>query len=295
MNFTPVLSAMSRFGLQLQKHAPTILASAGTIGVIGTAVMASKATLKLEETIEPHVKDLARVNKAVEEDRPGYSKEDALSDKTKLYTRIAMDVTKLYAPAIAIGIATLGMFWGGNRILARRNASLMAAYGLLNTAYEKLRSRVTEEFGEEGLAKVEKIEAADLRAIAQKEDEHVDMGENGVRLKNPYCQTFGIGNHNWRRDPWHNTNFLNLVETHCNDMLKARGHLFLNEVYDALGLERTAAGAVTGWVLGEGDGYVDFRHEEGRYETEGVFDGSRHIVSEYLINPNVQGLIWDKI
>lgn len=40
-------------------------------------------------------------------------------------------------------------------------------------------------------------------------------------------------------------------------MLRARGHLMLNEAYDVLGFPRTAAGAVIGWVYEEGSDFGD--------------------------------------
>jgi hypothetical protein len=75
-------------------------------------------------------------------------------------------------------------------------------------------------------------------------------------------------------------------------MLKARGHLFLNEVYDSLGMPRSEAGAVVGWIMGAGDDYVNF----------GVLiDNDMCIVDffyaddEILLDFNVDGVIFDKI
>jgi hypothetical protein len=79
-------------------------------------------------------------------------------------------------------------------------------------------------------------------------------------------------------------------------MLRARGHVFLNDVYDSLGIPRSKAGAVVGWVLnrnGEGDNFISF----------GVFDGTtqeiRDFVNGYegsiLLDFNVDGVIYDKI
>lgn len=40
-------------------------------------------------------------------------------------------------------------------------------------------------------------------------------------------------------------------ERYANDILRARGHLFLNEVYDMLGLPRTVVGQIVGWLYDE--------------------------------------------
>jgi hypothetical protein len=66
----------------------------------------------------------------------------------------------------------------------------------------------------------------------------------------------------WERDAEHNLLFVKQTETYCNDLLKQRGHLFLNEVYEIFGFNKTKAGQIVGWVYDEenpvGDNYVDF-------------------------------------
>src|SRR5690606_7621145 len=76
-----------------------------------------------------------------------------------------------------------------------------------------------------------------------------------------YARFFDELSTEWQRQPEYNQIFLNNIQRNANDMLKARGHLFLNEVYDMLGLERTKAGQVVGWLMeadGDGDNYVSF-------------------------------------
>jgi hypothetical protein len=98
----------------------------------------------------------------------------------------------------------------------------------------------------------------------------------------------------WQRQYGQNQFFINCQQNYANERLRARGHIFLNEVYDMLGFERTKQGAVVGWLLnGEGDGYVDF----------GVFKNNEDTVSRFLnhhernilLDFNVDGIIYDKI
>lgn len=63
---------------------------------------------------------------------------------------------------------------------------------------------------------------------------------------------FDQKNPNWTPQPEHNELFLRGVQNHMNNVLAAREHLFLNEVYDALHVPRTREGAVMGWIRGEG-------------------------------------------
>jgi hypothetical protein len=89
--------------------------------------------------------------------------------------------------------------------------------------------------------------------------------------------------------------FLRAQQQYANDKLRANGHLFLNEVYDMLGIPRTKAGQVVGWVYDAenpiGDNYVDF----------GIYDIHRETVRNFvngyertiLLDFNVDGNIWD--
>lgn len=77
-----------------------------------------------------------------------------------------------------------------------------------------------------------------------------------------YAKIFDDSCVGWTKDSEYNMYFLKSQQDYCNDKLKAKGHLFLNEVYDILGFPRTKAGAVVGWVYDEknpiGDNFVDF-------------------------------------
>jgi hypothetical protein len=85
--------------------------------------------------------------------------------------------------------------------------------------------------------------------------------------------------------------FVTCQQNYLNHVLQVRGHVFLNEAYDALGLERSTAGAVVGWVMGDnGDNYIDF----GIFEAQNArfVNGSERSI---LLDFNVDGVIYDKI
>ena len=74
----------------------------------------------------------------------------------------------------------------------------------------------------------------------------------------------------WTKNFETNKCFLLHQQEYCNIKLKERGYLFLNEVYDCLGMVRTRRGQVIGWVYDPynpvGDNYVDF----------GIYDDRNH-------------------
>jgi hypothetical protein len=76
-------------------------------------------------------------------------------------------------------------------------------------------------------------------------------------------------------------------------MLRVRGHVFLNEVYDALGIERTKAGSVVGWVMGEGRANsIDFGLYDGRERARAFVNGYERTI---ILDFNVDGVIYDLI
>jgi hypothetical protein len=78
--------------------------------------------------------------------------------------------------------------------------------------------------------------------------------------------------------------FLKCQENYANDLLRRRGHVLLNEVYDTLGLDQNPAGAVVGWVMnGDGDNRIVFEIQTS------TNDGCM------LLDFNVDGVIFDKI
>lgn len=96
-----------------------------------------------------------------------------------------------------------------------------------------------------------------------KSEEEYPGNKLGEQLEvSQYARLFDESCVGWIKDPKYNMHFLRCKQNYCNDLLKAKGRLFLNEVYDILGFPRTKTGAVVGWVYDEknpiGDNFVDF-------------------------------------
>ena len=112
-----------------------------------------------------------------------------------------------------------------------------------------------------------------------------------------FARFYDDGCTGWTKDPELNLAFLKKQQCWANDLLKSRGWLTLNEVYDMLGITRTAAGMVVGWIYDEkhpvGDNFVDF----GIYDINN--EANRRFVNglerTILLDFNVDGNIYDKI
>ena len=311
---TKVSGLANKASFKLKKHSPEILIVAGTIGTIAAAVMACKATLKVNDTIDQAKNDIAKIHEATEkgctEAGQEYSAEDSKKDLTIVYVQTGIKLAKMYAPSIALGTLSIASILTSNNILRKRNMALAAAYATVDKGFKEYRSRVAERFGEE----IENQLRYNIQAIEQKE---TVVDENGEEItvstvKNcidptdisGYARYFEeytrdekgnvIKNPHWESNNDYNLMFLKSQQRFLNDRLKARGRVFLNEAYEALGLPHSKAGQIVGWVYDpedpKGDNYIDF----------GIF-ASNQAYSDFvygndpaiLLDFNVDGNIWE--
>lgn len=93
----------------------------------------------------------------------------------------------------------------------------------------------------------------------------------------------------WDKNREINKMFLKHVQIYANELLRAQGYLFLNDVYAMLGIPKTKLGQVCGWVYNEknpiGDNYVDLDIFSDRN------DNDKNV---FILDPNVDGCILDK-
>lgn len=289
-----------RAGFKLKKYSPEILMGVGIVGVVAGTVMACKATLRANDILDEHEKRLADIAKAKEIAAEGeYTPAEQRKDTAMAYAKTVGSLARLYAPTAVVEAIALACMFGSYRILKVRNLGLIAAYKAVDEAFKGYRERTRSRFGEavekelyHGLGTATVVEESTEEGAEPKVKEVV--GDATLPdMPSQYARFFDEGSPNWTKDPALNLTFLTTQEQYFNDRLQIIGHVFLNEVYDYLGLPRSKAGAIVGWTKNGGDGYVDF----------GIFDAkkvkNRDFVNGYenviLLDFNVDGVIWDKI
>lgn len=294
-----MIATGSRVALKVSKHSPELCVGVGIAAGIGATVFACRATLRVGEVVDAYNETLEKINFLKDKAEQGeavdnHSVEEAQKEKFILFVQTAVKIGKLYSPAIILGMTSIGFILGGHSILAKRNAALSIAYAGIQKAFDSYRERVKTEFGEEkesdifhGITtKTIEEESPKGKTIKKKVSELTDTN-------NPYMRWFDEASCWWKKDAEQNRYFLSLQQNHANDLLRIRGHLFLNEVFDMLDLPRTTMGSVCGWVYGEGDSFVDF----------GVWDADREGARDFvngrersiLLNFNCDGVIYDLI
>lgn len=265
-----------RAGFKLKKHSPEILAVVGVAGVVTSTVMACKATTKLGDILDKAKSDIDVIHNStdktfdlVDGTVEHYTQDDAKKDLTIIYTRTGVELVKLYAPAVAVGTLSIAAMLTGHNILRKRNMALAAAYATVDKGFKEYRGRVIERFGE-ALDKELKYNIREeevTRTIIDENGEEQTVTETVTTMDNPtlyseFARFYDDGCTGWTKDPEYNLMFLKRQQDYANDKLKAQGYLFLNDVYDMLGIPKTKAGQVVGWIYDEtisvGDNYVDF-------------------------------------
>lgn len=306
-----VTSKAARQALLARKHSPKILFVAGTVGVIGTVVLACRATLKVGTVL-----DIQDVQEKVAKEKHTYPQGDVDQEAlnkalTKIKVKTALDITKLYAPAVGLGALSILALTGSHVILSKRNGAALAAYAGLDRAYKEYRQRVAAEYGEDVDRKF--LVGAETISIEEKTAEGtVKVTEATALPKNriggsDYAVVFDERSHHFSKEPGRNAEIVGMKQSWANDKLKSRGHLFLNEVYDILGLPRTKAGQFVGWIY-RSDDEIQKRRAQGlpvgdNYVSFGVFDGEDEWVEAFIdgdekyavLDFNVDGPIYELI
>lgn len=295
-----VTRAFHKVGFQFKKHSPEILVITGVVGGVASAVMACKATTKVSAILDESKKTIDTIHETVNnpEFKDRYTVEDSKKDLTIVYAQTGLKLVKLYGPAVALGVASITSILAGHSILNKRNAALAAAYATVDNSFKEYRNRVVERFGKD-------LDRELKYNIKAKEVEETVVDENGketvvkktvaVGQESDYARFFDEACAGWTKDAELNLAFLRQQQNYANELLRSRGHLFLNEVYDMLGIPRTKAGQIVGWIYDEknpvGDNFVDF----------GIYDlydeRKRAFVNGYersiLLDFNVDGNIWE--
>lgn len=200
-----------------------ILCCFAAFGVVGTAVMTAKATLKAEKILEK-------------------SENEGLCKK-ELFLKAA----PAYIPAIMLGVGTICCIFGVNTLNRKQQTSLMGAYSLINNSYQEYRRKLTELYGKD-------VDIEIRNAMAREHCNFHQIGFDEPDRKSLYYDEFsGESVFCYERE-------IMDAEYHLNRNFAMRGYAFLNEFYEFLGLPPTEYGEIAGWSVISGVGWIDFEH-----------------------------------
>ena len=299
---TKVSGSVHKIGFELKKHSPEIFIAVGVVGTVASAVMACKATTKLNDILEESKEQIDAIHEAPqkEELKDKYDEDMMRKDLALVYFQTGIKVAKLYAPAVILGTLSITSIVASNNILRKRNVALAAAYATVDKGFKEYRERVVERYGEQvDYELTHNIKTKEITETVVDEKGKEKQVKKTVEVADPnvtndYIKYFTRSNPYWDDTPDYVELFLRSQQNYANDRLKVDKVLTLNDVYDSLGFQKTKAGMVVGWVFDEnnedGDNFIEFNVRKVYIPNE---YGEEELA--YAIDFNVDGNIYNKM
>lgn len=306
MNFglagTKLTRTLGRLKLGAMKKAPYIMTGVGIVGVGVGVVWACKATLKVDSIVTKAEKQLRNVDKAYEASEVArdysYTKEDRNKDVTIIRAQEVAELGRLYLPPTAILTLSVACLVGGQVILHKRFVGAVAAFEGVSKAFDAYRKNVIEELGPNADFRYKwGIKAENFKALEKSDEDSDELMETQARIENqvedfingcgessPYARIFDELNPNYNEcNPDLNRFFMIQQQRNLNHLLDRNGYVFLNDAYDCLGMPKSPAGQIVGWVKGNKDSVIDFDVIE-------LFDDEGRV--SYVVDFNVDGNVY---
>ena len=243
--------------LATKAHAPEILIGAGIVSFGGTVVMACKATVKAHDILEVKEEVEAKSDNALTEGR--ITLQEHADNQKRINRNTRWQLIKAYAPTATMGVTAVILILGGYRVVNGRLAMTAAAYKTLEAGFDKYRDNVISEFGKDvdwrmlhGMTEEEQKERQ--KEICDRKELKQDNPKKELspsKYTRGYARIFDSYAERWRRywTPQEALEYVRNKENELNDKLQIQRFLFLNDVYEAFGLEKTPEGQLVGWII----------------------------------------------
>lgn len=289
------------------KSPELLLVGAGVTGALALG-LACKETVSAMDILDEHKKTLEEIEEVHRMEESGeietgtYPEATYKKDIMVAYSHTGVKLAKNYTPTALCTAVTVALVLSSYNIMKKRNVALTMAYAGLHEAYTTYRKRVIEDLGKEKdmeyrfgkhtetVTEEKRGRGGKIKEV-EKEIDVIDApNSNDYSV---YARFFDESCVGWTKYPEYNLQFLKSTQKYANQKLRTQGYLFLNDVYEALGMPKTVAGQMVGWLdKGDGDGFVDF----------GIYTGTERSAAfvncyerSILLDFNVDGVIIDKV
>lgn len=227
---------------KLKKFSPTVLSCFGAAGVIGTSVLAVKATPKALRKIRSD-------SRYAHNDPDAYTKLEAFQS-----------AWFYYVPSVVMGAATIVCIFGANILNKHQQAAITSAYALLNDAYQDYKNKLKELYGEDAHRKimeaiaVEKANDVYMASTGLVEGSSLDFDEHNPDDNRLFYDTYS------KRYFESSINRVLQAEYYLNRDFAIGGYRSVNDFYEFLGIAPINGGDEIGWDIATGLAWIDFNH-----------------------------------
>lgn len=301
-----IASFGGKVGMKVKKASPELLIIGGVACVIGGTVLACKATKKVDDILEESENTISQINDAqdLEDEAEDAAELESLIKKEIIKEKIscAGKIVASYAPAAALMTTGVAMIFTSHGIMKQRQATILAAYNAVDTAFRKYRERIlAEEDGKERdfyymTGKTRKQLEEELDGDEALIADVNDRAEDIVALDHPFGPYTFVFSRNtsdfWEGHGLSNLSTLRQAEQWGTDQIRLNGYVFLNDILKRLGMKETRIGQLAGWMKGYGDDYVDF----GLADDYRAADVDIDIMKKPIVlNMNCCGSVWEML
>jgi len=211
---------LGTIGRMITDNAPTILTAMGATGLVGTVVLAVRATpeamRRIEEDDFTRPEETARMTR-LEQFKAGW---------------------KPYVPAAISGTVSIVCIIGANSIHSKRNAAAIGLYTISEAAFKEYREKIADTIGEKKEREVRGEIAADRMAANPLESNQVFITGMGEQM----CYDSLTGRY-FKSDIEKIRQAQNNINAECiNNMYASQ-----NDFYREIGLPPVALGEEVGW------------------------------------------------
>ena len=222
----------------LTKHSPEILTGIGIAGMVGTTIMAVKATPKALKMIEEQKKKL---------------KCEKLPP-----VEVVKTTWKCYIPAAVTGVTSVACLIKATSLSTRRNAALVTAYNLSKTALDEYKDKVVETVGEKKEKAIRDEIAKDKLEKNPVENQDIIVTDKGTTR----CLDSLFG-----RRFMSSRDAIERAVNRLNRRITSEMYVSLNELYSEIGLAPVEMGDMLGWNFDDGEIEAYF---SAQVDTDGV-------------------------
>ena len=224
MDFSGVQKGLKNLGGVVSRNSPAILTGLGCAGVLGTAILTGRATLKASEILKMEDGQLPTV------------------DVVKL-------TWKVFVPPVLMGATSIACIIGANSINSSRNAALAALYSLSETAFHEYKDKVVEEIGRNKELKIRDNIAQDRVINNPVGDRTIIITGNGDTL----C--YDILSDRYFKS---SAEKIRQQVLELNEDLRTEMWMDLNDLYYAIGLPSNKLGQQVGFDMDKGYIKIDY-------------------------------------
>lgn len=302
--FEGLAKTYHKVAFQAKKHSPEIYLISGLVVIIGGVVYACKQSTKLPEVLEESQERVEHIQEvAADPEQTEITVGTKNKELAKAYAHTGVELVKLYAGPVVV-LATGGsLILVSHKIIKGRNAALSAVYTGLSTTFNNYRKRVAEKYGTEVEEELRYgITTKTVKEKVTDENGEVHTVKNKVAIVTPgpesdYIRYITNKNCNWDEETEYVELFLNKTQRYANDILCTRGYLYLNTVYEMLGVKQSKLGQEIGWLYRrdnpDGDNQVIFKVKKVQIPVSNDPDDGYQVA--YMIDFNVDGDIHSRM